>query len=113
VKLIYVAGKYTGKDFDEIEGHIQAARSFAVEIWRRGHVAICPHLNTYHFEQNLNLTQEDYYERDFMILQRCDGLFAMPNWKDSRGAQMEVQFAHEQGIPVYFDLDDIRSCDNG
>ncbi len=104
MRLIYVSGKYSGKNHEEIHQNIMEARKWAIEIWKLGYVAICPHLLTYHFEDDIHLDHEEYIRRDLAILRRCDGLFACPNWKDSPGAREEVDFAEATGIPIYYDL---------
>jgi nucleoside 2-deoxyribosyltransferase len=109
MRVVYLAGKYTGKDYFEIEANIQKAKEYALEIWNMGHVCICPHLNTCHFEDHLSLPNEEYIRRDLKIVERCDCVFVMPEWEESSGASTEVAFAREKDIPVYFDLDQLKS----
>lgn len=109
MKIIYVAGKYSGKDRNEIEQNILLARKYAVEIWRCGHVALCPHLNTAHFDDDIAFPQEEYYRRDLKLLERCDAIFMLPNWQESRGARLELEFARVNNIPAIFNLEEIKS----
>jgi nucleoside 2-deoxyribosyltransferase len=96
--LIYVAGKYTGN----VDENIAAARTVAIALWEKGHAVICPHLNSAHMEQDCKATWEDYLKGDFNMISRCDALVMVENWKDSKGAQMEHEYALSLGIPIYY-----------
>jgi hypothetical protein len=96
--LVYVAGPYRG----EVERNIQQAREIAIELWEAGHVALCPHLNTAHFEIDCNVPDEAYLKGDLLILFRCDAVVASPDWSNSAGARKEIELAMRVGIPVYY-----------
>jgi hypothetical protein len=98
--IIYVAGKYSG----DTDANIDAARLVAIDVWKSGNVAICPHLNTVHFEQvpDLDLTWEDYLQGDFNIISRCDAMIMVPGWEDSRGAVAERVYAQSLAMPIYY-----------
>lgn len=48
---------------------------------------------------------EAWMAYDFEILRRCDGLFRMPG--ESNGADREVEFANQKGIPVFSNRDQL------
>lgn len=96
--IIYTAGKYTGL----VDENIAVAREWAKKLWEAGHVCICPHLNTAHFEADCKATYEDYIAGDLKIISRCDAIFMLPGWTDSQGAQKEYKYAIQHGIPVYY-----------
>jgi len=96
--LIYIAGPYRGN----VDENISKARLIAIEVWESGNTALCPHLNTYHFEQDCNVDDEVYLTRDLDILSRCDAILMIPSWKDSTGAKRELSFALDNNIPVYY-----------
>lgn len=100
--LLYVAGKYAGKDEDDKMANIGLAMSVAIELWNNGHTAICPHLNTMDFEYYTNLTNEEFVKRDLLIVERCDGIVMLENWRDSKGAVKELAHAREHGLQVHF-----------
>jgi hypothetical protein len=95
--LIYIAGPYRG----DVDRSIQQAREIAIAVWEAGHVAICPHLNTAHFEQDCDVSDAIYLIRDLQILARCDACVFTPDWERSEGARMEREFCQEHGIPEY------------
>jgi len=41
-------------------------------------------------------------EGDFNIIARCDALVMVDNWKDSKGATMEHEYAESLKIPIYY-----------
>lgn len=95
--IVYIAGKYTGN----IDENIALARDAALKIWEAGHFAMCPHLNTAHFNDDLELTSKDYVDRDLQMLARCDAILMLPGWQESHGANQELEFAIACDIPVY------------
>jgi hypothetical protein len=44
----------------------------------------------------------DFMERDIAALLRCDGIFMLKNWGDSKGARLEYTVAKELNIPIIF-----------
>jgi hypothetical protein len=97
--LIYVAGKYTGN----VQANIDKAEQIAGALWGMGHAVICPHSNSAHYEDKFpEVTWEAYLQGDFNMISRCDALVMVDNWKDSKGAKMEHEYALSLGIPVYY-----------
>ncbi len=107
-KIIYVSGPYTAKTRKLVEKNIQKARDYAVKIWDLGFSAHCPHLNSYHFHDDVKKTSyEDFIEGDLAVIDHCDALFMMPDWKKSKGAVMEHEHAVKRGIPVFHSLKEL------
>jgi len=113
MKVIYIAGKYQGKTHDgksfaEIHGHIMAARAVAIEVWKLGAVALCPHLNSWHMEIDCDANPETFYRGDVELVHRSDALMLVSNWRESRGARMEKELAESLGLPVFEDIAHLR-----
>ncbi len=101
--LVYVAGPYIAPTHEGIVQHIKNARHVAVKLWEAGFTAITPHLNTAHFEIDAQkLTNDDYIRGDLEIVARCDAVVVLPNYEKSKGTGIEIAFAQENGIPVYY-----------
>ena len=96
--LVYISGKYTG----DVEANIQAARKVAIELWEKGYAAHCPHLNTAHFHVDCKATYDDYIKGDLVILMRCDAILVLPGWEESNGTGIELEYAREHNIPIYY-----------
>jgi hypothetical protein len=109
MKLIYVAGPYRNHSEWQVIQNIRKAETVAIEIWKKGHVAICPHLNTAHFGGIL--PDERWLEGDMLIIERCDAMCMVKEWQDSVGAQMEHQRAVELGMPIYYGPDEVPFAD--
>mgnify|MGYP001806406909 CR=1 FL=1 len=104
--IVYVAGPYRSTAVNGILANIVAAREAACLVWSIGAVAICPHLNTA-FMDGL-LADADFLAGDLEILRRCDALYAMPAWRASEGATLEVDEAKRIGMRVLTDATDLR-----
>lgn len=105
----YFAAKEGGSpDYEKIEEHIKLAEKYAVILWNNGFAVFAPHLNTRHFETKTQVPESVYQEFDLFILRKVDGIFVLPNWKESTGGKREVRIAHEEvGIPVFDDVVEI------
>src|SRR5512147_2887808 len=102
--LVYISGPYRDNTDAGISENIENARKAAIEIWELGYpmVAICPHLNTAHFERDAEISHNGYIAGDLMILARCDCILMLPDWERSEGSNIEKKFAEVRDIPVYY-----------
>ncbi len=48
-------------------------------------------------------TWESYMREALIEMLACDGLYALPDWEQSRGARIEVQLAKDLGMPVIYE----------
>ena len=103
MKVVYVAGPFRGKDSWEMEQNIRRAEELALEVWRAGHAAICPHTNTRFFQGAAK--DEVWLFGDLAILERCDAVLMTPNWERSEGAKAERQHAIIHHIPIFYSLE--------
>jgi hypothetical protein len=99
--IVYVSGRYSG----DIDTNIQKAREAAIELWERGFVALCPHLNTAHFERDCKVLYATYIAGDLELLEKCHAVLMLKGWKKSRGATMEFKHACKCGIPIFEDIE--------
>lgn len=100
-KLVYISGKYTGRTREEIAANIAVARSAAIAVWEARHFALCPHLNTAHFEEDCTARYDDYLAGDLRMIDGCDGILMLDNWRESAGAQRELAHAVELNKPNF------------
>lgn len=100
--IVYTAGPYRPGHGRTVADNIAAARKVAIELWRMGHFALCPHLNTANFEEDAELPDEYYLDGDLKALARCDAVVMLPTWTESEGAKGEHDYALAAGIPVYY-----------
>lgn len=95
--IVYIAGPYRG----DVQKNIASARKVAKEVWESGNVALCPHLNTAHFELDCSCCDQIYINGDLDLLARCDAIVMCPGWEQSKGSLGEHAYASERGIPIY------------
>jgi nucleoside 2-deoxyribosyltransferase len=99
MKVIYIAGPFRADNAWEIEQNIRRAECLALEVWKAGAAAICPHTNT-RFFQGVAL-DEVWLKGDIEIMRRCDAVLLTANWEISSGARAERKEAKALGIPVF------------
>jgi Domain of unknown function (DUF4406) len=116
VKVIYVAGKYSGKthdarSFTEIERNIITAREWAIRIMESvpNVITLVPHLNSYHMELDFTTSQDFWYNADLELLRRCDAIFMLPDWQQSKGARIEWEKAKDASMPIFETLAELQS----
>lgn len=101
--LIYIAGPYREKNGRTVADNIKTVRGIAIEIWKSGHYALAPHLNTAHFEEDApGVSDIAWLAGTMEMLRRCDAIVLTANWKESEGAIAEVQYAESVGMPIYY-----------
>lgn len=105
MKVVYIAGPFRGKNHWEVEQNIRRAEALALEVWRAGFAALCPHCNTRFFD---GAAPDDVWLKgDLELLRRCDAVLLTPDWQQSTGAREEMCAAVDAGIAVYYDLADL------
>lgn len=110
--LIYVSGPYTADTEHEKQANVNRALDAGIEVHRRGHIPLVPHL-THYFDARTkalgeNITWEQYMIWDLAILERCDAILYLDS---SPGADIELRFAENNGIIVYRSIHDIPECE--
>lgn len=102
--LIYIGGKLN----DDAPGYIRNLSDMAfvsIDLKENYDLAtICPGNDFIEGLVDGCLTYDDYLKNTREQLRRCDALFLMYNWKDSKGAVEEVKMANLWGIPVFENL---------
>ena len=95
---IYIAGpisKYLNQGANKT-AFLDAAEA----IQEQGHDAVIPH----DLIEHLDLHPIDDYEQIMDIclesLRQCDAVAMLPNWRDSKGANIEYNYANRHKIPA-------------
>lgn len=102
MKVIYIAGKYRGESEREVFDNIILARSAALKLWNRGWAVICPHTNSMFMGSRLG-GDEGFIVGDLEILSRCDAIYMLLNYRESKGALQELEVARRLGLEIYFE----------
>ena len=70
-------------------------------------MALCPHTNTAHFDDDCLAPDSDYLSGDLLMLARCDAILMIDGYERSFGAQVELLKARELGMPVLFSANEL------
>lgn len=106
MRVVFIAGPFRAPNAWEVERNVRRAEELALEVWRAGAAALCPHTNTRFF--NGTLPDDVWLPGTLELLRRCDALITAPRWNESLGAVAEVGEAHARGIPIFHDVPALR-----
>lgn len=101
MKVVYIAGKFTGPNAWVIEQNIRAAELVGFEVALLGAMPLIPHANTRFFHGTKDASF--WYEGTLELLRRCDAVMTVVRWEESKGAREEVEEARRRGMPVFHD----------
>lgn len=101
--LVYVAGPITSPD--PMENTHEAIKVADRLLTEKFVVPFVPHL-TVLWQMISPHGYEDWLAYDFDVIRHCDALLRIEG--HSPGADREVVFAHERGIPVFLRIDDLN-----
>lgn len=101
-KLIYVAGPYSGGN---VNLNVRTALAVGDMIVEFGGIPQVPHL--FHlWDMMMPKPYHHWLDLDMDYILKCDALYRMGG--ESPGADKEVAFAKEHGIPVIYDEADLE-----
>jgi len=107
--IIYICGKYSDSDKKEVTKNINKARKVAIQIWDMGAVAICPHLNTAYFDILCKKAKYNNFLNGYLnIIEMCNGLFLLDNWRESKGSKKEKKHAQKWHIDIFYEMEDLE-----
>lgn len=106
--IIYVSGPYSAETEEGRLKNTQTAIDIGIELIRRGHTVLIPHLSHYTDmraqELGIEISWEQWLEQDLKLLERCDALYFIG---ESKGANLEREKALDRGLPVYCSLEEV------
>lgn len=90
---IYIAGKITG-----LPNYMELFQAKQDELEAQGHAVINP-------AKLINILGTDFTHREYMhicfsLIDLCDAIELLDNWRDSTGACMELDYSIEKGKTV-------------
>lgn len=103
----YVAGAYTALSTEARDINVSKADYVGRELLALGYAPIIPHKNTLNWETDGRFSFEDFLNADFALLETCQLLVICGEYRHSKGTLAELNFARENGIPVYYRIDDV------
>lgn len=113
MKRVYVAGAYSANNVLTVLDNIRKGMRGGLDVLLLGYAPFVPWFD-FHFQLmlqgNEKLTVDDYYQYSLAWLEVSDAVYVLPGYEESKGTAAEIARAHELGIPVYYDLMDLRIC---
>lgn len=108
MKVIFICGPFRAATPWLVEQNVRRAEELALEVWRAGFAALCPHTNTRHF----NGAADDavWLAGAIELMRRCDAVLVVdsPATALSEGTATEIHEAWRSGLPVFYSLDELR-----
>lgn len=113
--MILIAGPYrsgTGDDPDKMADNIKVMESYALSIFRLGHIPVLGEwfaLPLVHLAGSQQVGDEAFNEIFHPIaerlLEKCDAIFRVGG--ESKGADLMVEVAYKNGLLIYTNMKDI------
>lgn len=99
MKLIYIAGPFTGKNALEISQNVARAEYWAAAVAECGAMPICVHS----LGKSMHGIQSEafWYDGTLEVLKRCDAALFINGWPHSKGCQSEYAFCKANGILTF------------
>lgn len=103
---VYIAGPISGGNaYMNCIAGIQVAEKLRL----LGYIPFCPHLSYWwHQVTGCKTTHKEWLSYDLRWLELCDVVLRIPG--ESTGADMEVQYAKELGMPVLYSIDELTAA---
>lgn len=99
---IYISGKITGLSRREYLSRFEYAEKY---LKNKGYSVINP-AKTNDTLPN-DTTWDQYMDVSYCLLNMCDTIFMLTNWKDSEGANREYAFAKEHNYGILYESDEL------
>ena len=104
MKLVFVAGAFTGKTAWEVEQNVRRAEEVGLTIANLGALPVIPHTNTRFFHGQCD--DQFWYQGYLKLVEAVhavEGAMCMvsPGWWQSTGAVAENEKAKNLGMPVF------------
>lgn len=115
MKVVYVAGPFRAinpdgtPDMMRVQDNIMRAMWLSLEVWKRGHAAICPHANTMFFTGAAGCADSVWLDGDLELIRRCDAILMTPDWRKSSGACTEHSLAQQLNLPILYTVADLAA----
>ena len=108
---VYVAGSYSADNTIDLLDNIRRGLREGTKVLLAGFAPFVPWTDfLLHFmlKEGENLTTVGYYTYSIQWLKVSDVMYVIPDSDESVGTQMEITYAKEQVIPIYYSLETLK-----
>jgi hypothetical protein len=99
VKRVYIAGPFAHSSEQPTMANVRRAATFRLPIAAAGGCPVCPHTNTGDLDGTL--TVEKWLAITMVLMEGCDALLLLPDWRRYSGARAERERAYALGMPTF------------
>ena len=100
MKKVYISGKMTGLKPRQIKKIFGKTEKRIIE--NNPDMYVMNPAVTYNMLKYDAFSYEDWLRIDFAMIDACDAIVMIPNWKDSIGAKREIAYAYKHNKKVYY-----------
>jgi hypothetical protein len=97
---VYIGGPMTSSG--SFTGNVRDGIDAANQVLNAGHIPFLPHM-TMVWELVYRRAYSDWMAWDLAWLAQCEAMIRLPG--ESAGAEIEVTFCHQHGIPVFYSVE--------
>ena len=104
---VYVAGAYSSDNVMGVFDNMRRGMKVAYDVIKAGFAPFVPWFD-YHFSLIGEMELKEYYDYSLAWLEASDAVLVVPGWENSKGTKAEIERAKSNGIPVFFNVKDLR-----
>lgn len=108
--FVYLSGPITAKNGHSVEANVSDALNVYWACLGAGIPAFCPHLSAAFPTGHTAIGYEAWLAYDFAVIDRCTHVLMLPRWESSKGARLELEYAHRRGVPTFFSMDELQQA---
>lgn len=114
MKRVYVAGPYSADNVLDVLRNIGRGEHMAAKLFDKGYAPFCPwHDKDFRIKRpEMVAPVKKYYEFSLAWLEVSDAVLVLSGWEASKGTIKEINRAGELGIPVFYNIEDLKEWSN-
>ena len=99
---VYISGAITGRASMEYMSQFADARK---KLFQNGYEVVDPANTCYGLPDTF--THDDYMDICMVLLRKCDAIYMLDGWRDSVGANRELNYAREHGYILMGEIEGV------
>ena len=112
MKKVYLAGPLNAKDAVGYIKNVSIMAGWDEELRLNGYAVYNPSLDLITGIYSGEMEYDDYLKSNMAWIEVADCVLLVPGWEDSKGANIEKEYANKLGKPVFETVDDLKIWDS-